>query len=970
MSPGSVSAPLRSCRSLAPSPVAVGIVAVLAVAAAYEVDLLDTETAQGDLGWVAFPPDGWQQATSGQRSRPRLYQAQCRPAVPRQDKWLRTAWIPRGDARRIFLEFRFSLRRRCPRRLPAAAASAAGCDDDTLDVYYRESDDPGDVAAGVFADDERRLFSKVDVVGSGGSEVEAAGDVGPLSRGGLRLAFRDTGACAWLASVRVYRRRCPALAVHLAEFPDAPAAGDGPWALSEVTGACVGHALRPEGEPEPAMFCNADGEWEGHPGSCVCRAGYQQAGNACQVCEQGSYKETAQDSSCSRCPPHSTGSVIGATSCTCHDGYFRPSGEPQSVACAKPPSAPRDVVTSPLSAAASVTLRWSPPANPGGRSDLAYSVVCRLHPPPLRGGGGERGQEPAPPCGPAVRFRPPLPLTNAKVEVSGLRENAAYTLEVHATNGVSRLSGVPSAFAAVHVATSRDPPSPVVRVHTEIVSEDAVLLTWAEPEQPNGIVMDYEVKCFDEDDDDEREVMRLISSVPSITVTGLRHAAVYSLQVRARNAAGYGDYSPTLHFQTSPALSEGCVCNSFPPPPPAQATQEVTLWASLLSAGLVGLMLLIAAACIIVKKRRRSRRRSGHWQAAESEPREERRPRFYSVRVKMPGFRLYIDPHDYDEPSDALREFTTEIDASRIKLGRVIGAGEFGKVHVGYLKRQGSSGGAATVRVAIKTLKGGSSKQQQQDFLCEASIMGQFEHDNIVRLEGVVTKSKPVMIITEFMENHSLDLFLRMKKGHLVVTQLLGMLRDVASGMEYLSRRGYVHRDLAARNVLVSGELTCKVSDFGLSRTLLLDADPEGAYTSRGGKIPIRWTAPEAIAQLRFTSASDVWSYGIVVWEVTSYGERPYWDMSNRDVMEAVEGGWRLPCPMDCPMLLRHLMLSCWQQESSWRPSFSRLVTAVTDALHDTASLSSPAAVASIHGDAFSPPTPTPIPPPSPPTRL
>ncbi|XP_075919390.1 ephrin type-A receptor 4-like [Petromyzon marinus] len=804
MSPGSISAPLRSCRSLAPSPVAVGIVAVLAVAAAYEVDLLDTETTQGDLGWVASPPDGWQQPTSGQRSRPRLYQAQCRPAVPRQDKWLRTAWIPRGDARRVFLEIRFGLRRRCPRRLPAAAASAAGCDDDALNVYYRESDDPGDVAAGVFADDERRLFSKVDVVGSGGSEVEAAGDVGPLSRGGLRLAFRDTGACAWLASVRVYRRRCPALTLRLAEFPDAPAAGDGPWALSEVTGACVGHALRPEGEPEPAMFCNADGEWEGHLGSCVCRAGYQQAGNACQVCEQGSYKETAQDSSCSRCPPHSTGSVIGATSCTCHDGYFRPSGEPQSVACAKPPSAPRDVATSPLSAAASVTLRWSPPANPGGRSDLAYSVVCRLHPPPRQGGGGgERGQEPAPPCGPAVRFRPPLPLTNASVEVSGLRENTAYTLEVHATNGVSRLSGVPSAFAAVHVATSRDPPSPVVLVHTEIVSEDAVLLTWAEPEQPNGIVLDYEVKCFDE----------------------------------------------------------------------------------------------------------------------------------------MPGFRLYIDPHDYDEPSDALREFATEIDASRIKLGRVIGAGEFGKVHVGYLKRQGSSGGAATVRVAIKTLKGGSSKQQQQqqDFLCEASVMGQFEHDNIVRLEGVVTKSKPVMIITEFMENHSLDLFLRMKKGHLVVTQLLGMLRDVASGMEYLSRRGYVHRDLAARNVLVSGELTCKVSDFGLSRTLLLDADPEGAYTSRGGKIPIRWTAPEAIAQLRFTSASDVWSYGIVVWEVTSYGERPYWDMSNRDVMEAVEGGWRLPCPMDCPMLLRRLMLSCWQQESSWRPLFSRLVTAVTDALHDTA---------------------------------
>ncbi|ETE66490.1 Ephrin type-A receptor 6, partial [Ophiophagus hannah] len=117
--------------------------------------------------------------------------------------------------------------------------------------------------------------------------------------------------------------------------------------------------------------------------------------------------------------------------------------------------------------------------------------------------------------------------------------------------------------------------------------------------------------------------------------------------------------------------------------------------------------------------------------------------------------------------------------------------------------------------------------------------------------------------------------------GHFTVIQLVGMLRGIASGMKYLSDMGYVHRDLAARNILVNSNLMCKVSDFGLSR--VLEDDPEAAYTTTGGKIPIRWTAPEAIAYRKFSSASDAWSYGIVMWEVMSYGERPYWEMSNQD---------------------------------------------------------------------------------------
>uniref|UniRef100_A0A8C4FCN0 receptor protein-tyrosine kinase n=1 Tax=Dicentrarchus labrax TaxID=13489 RepID=A0A8C4FCN0_DICLA len=301
--------------------------------------------------------------------------------------------------------------------------------------------------------------------------------------------------------------------------------------------------------------------------------------------------------------------------------------------------------------------------------------------------------------------------------------------------------------------------------------------------------------------------------------------------------------------------------------------------------------------------------------------------------IKFPGVRTYIDPLTYEDPNQAVHEFTQEIDVSFISIERIIGAGEFGEVCSGPLRLPGKR----EIQVAIKTLKAGYTEQQRRDFLWEASIMGQFNHPNIIHLEGVVTKSKPVMIITEYMENGSLDTFLKKNDGQFTVIQLVGMLRGIASGMRYLSDMGYVHRDLAARNILVNSNLVCKVSDFGLSR--VLEDDPEAAYTTRGGKIPIRWTAPEAIAYRKFTSASDVWSYGIVMWEVMSYGERPYWEMSNQDVIKAVEESYRLPGPMDCPEALYHLMMDCWQRERSNRPKFDEIVCLLDKLIRNPSSL-------------------------------
>uniref|UniRef100_A0A3B4ZRT6 receptor protein-tyrosine kinase n=1 Tax=Stegastes partitus TaxID=144197 RepID=A0A3B4ZRT6_9TELE len=295
---------------------------------------------------------------------------------------------------------------------------------------------------------------------------------------------------------------------------------------------------------------------------------------------------------------------------------------------------------------------------------------------------------------------------------------------------------------------------------------------------------------------------------------------------------------------------------------------------------------------------------------------------FFCLSIEVsPGMKIYIDPFTYEDPNEAVREFAKEIDIACVKIEQVIGAGEFGEVCSGNLRQPGKR----EILVAIKTLKAGYTERQRRDFLSEASIMGQFDHPNIIHLEGVVTKSSPVMIITEFMENGSLDSFLRQNDGQFTVIQLVGMLRGIAAGMKYLCDMNYVHRDLAARNILVNSNLVCKVSDFGLSR-FLEDDTSDPTYTS-GGKIPIRWTAPEAIQYRKFTSSSDCWSYGIVMWEVMSYGERPYWDMSNQDVINAIEQDYRLPPPMDCPSALHQLMLDCWQKDRNNRPKFSQIVS-------------------------------------------
>ncbi|XP_023131507.1 ephrin type-A receptor 7 isoform X5 [Amphiprion ocellaris] len=881
---------------------------------AKEVILLDSKAQQTELEWISYPPNGWEEISGlDENYTPiRTYQV-CQVMEPNQNNWLRTNWIEKGDAQRIFVELKFTLRD-C-NSLPGVVGTCK----ETFNLYYQETD--SEVGRSL----RENQYVKIDTIAA--DESFTQGDlgerkmklntevriIGPLSRRGFYLAFQDVGACIALVSVKVYYKKCWSIIENLATFPDT-VTGSEFSSLVEVEGTCVSDAEE-EADNSPKMHCSAEGEWLVPIGKCICKAGFHQKGDACEPCGRGFYKSSSQDLQCSRCPAHSFNDREGSWRCDCEDGYYRALSDPASVACTRPPSAPQNLVYNINQT--TVSLEWSPPADTGGRNDVTYRVICRRC---------SWEPEECVPCGPNVGYSPAQSgLVDTYVTIMDLLAHANYTFEVEAVNGVSDLSRTQRLFAAVSIATGQAAPSQVSEVIKEKVQQRSIQLSWQEPQQPNGVITEYEIKYYEKDQKD-RIYSTVRSKSTSATVNNLKPNTAYIFQIRAFTEAGYGTYGPRLEITTKEEATAAIVSSEQNP---------VIIIAVVAVAGTIILVFMVFGFIIGRRYALAGPIDSPLLHCGYSKADQEGDEELY-FQFKFPGTKTYIDPETYEDPNRAVHQFAKELDASCIKIERVIGAGEFGEVCSGRLKLPGKR----DVSVAIKTLKVGYTEKQRRDFLCEASIMGQFDHPNVVHLEGVVTRGKPVMIVIEYMENGSLDGFLRKHDGQFTVIQLVGMLRGIAAGMRYLSDMGYVHRDLAARNILVNSNLVCKVSDFGLSR--VIDDDPEAVYTTTGGKIPVRWTAPEAIQYRKFTSASDVWSYGIVMWEVMSYGERPYWDMSNQDVIKAIEEGYRLPAPMDCPPGLHQLMLDCWQKDRAERPKFDQIVGILDKMIRNPNTLKTP----------------------------
>ncbi|XP_077109216.1 tyrosine-protein kinase HCK [Ranitomeya variabilis] len=259
-----------------------------------------------------------------------------------------------------------------------------------------------------------------------------------------------------------------------------------------------------------------------------------------------------------------------------------------------------------------------------------------------------------------------------------------------------------------------------------------------------------------------------------------------------------------------------------------------------------------------------------------------------------------------------------EVPRESLKLEKKLGAGQFGDVWLATYNGH--------TQVAVKTMKPGSMSPEA--FLEEANLMKSLQHDRLVRLHAVVTLEEPIYIITEYMEKGSLLDFLKSQEGNcLSLPQLIDFSAQIAEGMWFIEQKNYIHRDLRAANCLVSASLACKIADFGLARVI-----EDSEYTAReGAKFPIKWTSPEAANYGSFTIKSDVWSFGILMTEIITYGRTPYPGMSNLEVITALERGYRMPCPANCPQELYGIMLQCWQQNSEQRPTFEYLQGVLED---------------------------------------
>uniref|UniRef100_A0A1B6DJ21 non-specific protein-tyrosine kinase n=1 Tax=Clastoptera arizonana TaxID=38151 RepID=A0A1B6DJ21_9HEMI len=270
------------------------------------------------------------------------------------------------------------------------------------------------------------------------------------------------------------------------------------------------------------------------------------------------------------------------------------------------------------------------------------------------------------------------------------------------------------------------------------------------------------------------------------------------------------------------------------------------------------------------------------------------------------------------------------IPADAILVNKELGTGEFGVVQQGVWTNEGDR-----IQVAIKCLSRERMQSNPLEFLKEAAIMHGIEHEHIVRLYGVVLDTNALMLVTELAPLRSLLECLKEPslRSSFPVLSLCDFAIQVCDGMQYLENKRLIHRDLAARNILVFSKNKVKISDFGLSRALGVGKDYYQTNFNVNLKLPIAWCAPECISYLRFTTASDVWAYGVTLWEMFSYGFQPWAALTGHQILEAIDepNFQRLEQPDCCPKEYYSIMLKCWQHDPNKRPKFADLISMLPD---------------------------------------
>ncbi|XP_078085463.1 protein-tyrosine kinase 2-beta-like isoform X2 [Mustelus asterias] len=292
-------------------------------------------------------------------------------------------------------------------------------------------------------------------------------------------------------------------------------------------------------------------------------------------------------------------------------------------------------------------------------------------------------------------------------------------------------------------------------------------------------------------------------------------------------------------------------------------------------------------------------------------------PRTIPSRCSM-GSDIYAEIPDTPKSAVPLNSISRE----NVVLGRILGEGFFGTVHEGVYK----TARGEQVAVAVKTCKSECPFDIKEKFFEEGIIMRPLDHPHVVKLIGII-EEEPAWLIMELYPHGELESYLVTNKTNLDVLTLVDYCWQISKALAYLEGLKVVHRDIAVRNVLVASHNCVKLGDFGLSRYI----EEDNYYKASVTRMPIKWMAPESINFRRFTSSSDVWMFGVCMWEILSFGKQPFFWLENRDVIGVLERGDRLPKPDFCPPTLFTLMTRCWTYEPRERPKFTEIVCQLSD---------------------------------------